>query len=98
MEDSQVDVAMPDVTSDVITDLFRMDVEVAADLSSVTIRDPFPSVGSTSVIGVSTGRFMEQVTAAVDSLMMGGSMGSESCAVGWIVCEEETKEEMVDYE
>ena len=98
MEDSQVDVEMPDIMSDLIADLFRMDIEAAACLSSVTIRDTSPSVGSTSVIRVGTDRFTEQVTTAVDSLTMGGSVGSESRAVGRIVREEEIKEEMVDYE
>ena len=50
------------------------------------------------MIGVGTDGFTEQVTMAVDSLMMGGSMGSGSRAVGRIVREEEIKEEMVDYE
>ena len=97
MEDSQVDVAMPDVTSDLLADLFRMDVEAAAGPSSVTIKDTSPSVGSTSVIGVGADRFTEQVTTAVDSLTMGGSVGSGSCAVGRIVRKEEIEEEMVDY-
>ena len=98
MEDSQVNIAMPDVTSDLITDLFWMDVEAAAGPSSVMIRDPSPSVGSTLVIGVVTDRFTEQVTTAVNGLTMGGSMGSGSCAVGRIVRKEEIEEEMVDYE
>ena len=53
---------------------------------------------STSVIGVGTDGFTEQVTAAVDSLTMGSSVGSGSRVVGRIVCEEEIEEEMVDYE
>ena len=65
---------------------------------ALTIRDPSPSVGSTLVIGVGTDRFTEQVTTAVDSLTMGGSVGSGSRAVGRIVREEEIEEEMVDYE
>ena len=97
MEDSQVNVAMPDVTSDLIADLFQMDVEAAAGPSSVTIRDTSPSVGSASVIRVGADGFTEQVTAAVDSLKMGGSVRSGSHAVGRILREEEIEEEMVDY-
>ena len=61
---------MPDVTSDLIADLFWMDVEAAAGPSSVMIQDPSPSVGSASVIGIGTDGFMDQVTAGVDGLTM----------------------------
>ena len=89
---------MPDVTSDLIADLFWMDVEVAAGLSSVTIRDPSPSVRSASVIGIGTDGFTDQVTAGVDSLTMNGAVGLGSHAVGREVRGEEIDEEIVDYE
>ena len=96
-EDSQGNITMLDVTSGLIADLFQMDVEAAAGLSSATIRDPSPSVRSTSVIGIGTDRFTDQVTAGVDSLTMSGTVGSGSHATGRVVCEEEIDEEIVDY-
>ena len=96
--DSQGDIAMPDVTSDLITDLFQMDIEAAAGLSSVTIQDPSPFARSASVIWIGTDGFKDQVTTGVDGLTMSGTMGSGSHAAGRVVREEEIDEEIVDYE
>ena len=97
-EDSQGDIAMPDVTTDLIADLFWMDIEAAAGLSSVTFQDLSPSVGSASVIGIGTDGFTDQVTAGVNSLTMSGAVGSGGHAAGRVVCGEENDEEIVDYE